>query len=225
MPAPALGEAIATLLETREEEHQVTTVMIKSTPEGARLHGLEFRVKSPASLARKIAQRAMTRRQSPAAAAASIADLVRYTAVTPDHDDLVATAVSMVDALEAQGFTVREAEHSYAPGNPYKGLHLQLVCPARPAADGQGEATAGMVVELQIHSEASQAIKDEIHLDYELERDAATDWSERAAARRRMVAASSVIAEPRGLAELEELGGAKLTVKVYPDPYEHEEDR
>ncbi len=225
MPAPALGEAIATLLETREEEHQVTTVMIKSTPEGARLHGLEFRVKSPASLARKIAQRAMTRRQSPAAAAASIADLVRYTAVTRDHDDLVATAVSMVDALEAQGFTVREAEHSYAPGNPYKGLHLQLVSPARPAADGQGEAAAGMVVELQIHSEASQAIKDEIHIDYELERDTATDWSERAAARRRMVAASSVIAEPRGLTELEELGGAKLTMKVYADPYGHEEDR
>lgn len=222
MPAPAVAEALGTLLDVREEEREVTTTMLRCTPEGVRLHGLEFRMKSPASLARKIMTKATTKRQSPADAAASITDLVRYTAVSSEHEDLVPTARTMVDALSAQGFRVHEAEHSYVQGNPYKGLHLLVTCPDR-AVEGQEQPRAGMVVELQVHSELSQRVKDSIHVDYELERDPDADWSQRAQARARMESAASELPVPPGLEELRTLGGVTVTIKQYPNIYKSEE--
>ncbi|MEN0072499.1 MAG: hypothetical protein AAGC63_16090 [Propionicimonas sp.] len=222
MPAPAVAEALGTLLDVRDEEREVTTTMLECKPDGVRMHGLEFRMKSPASLARKIAAKAKTKRLAPAEAAASITDLVRYTAVSAKHDDLVPTARTMVDALSAQGFTVHEAEHSYVPGNPYKGLHLLVTCPPRSGID-QESPRQGMVVELQIHSEQSQRVKDSIHGDYELERDLHADWSQRAAARARMEAAASVLPAPPGLDDLDTLGGVTVMIKQYPNIYESEE--
>ena len=53
--------------------------------------------------------------------------------------------------MTARGWTVIEAEQSYLPGNPYKGLHLLV-----RHEDGQ-------VAELQIQSVRSQQLKDRAH--------------------------------------------------------------
>lgn len=144
---------------------------------GGRLHGEQFRLKSPASLARKVSTKQENATKDPgketdaAAIAAGITDITRYTAVCTDHDQIVDTTVATVKDLQGRGWKIREAEQSYVAGNPYKGVHLVM----EHNEDGQ-------VVELQVHSETSQALKDRSHLLYERSRDTSLPMRERRAA-------------------------------------------
>jgi ppGpp synthetase/RelA/SpoT-type nucleotidyltranferase len=211
-PTAVAGEAVATILEACAEESGITTDHLQVLPEGARMHALEFRVKSPSSLTRKILSRLRRDRVvvgegTARDVAGRLTDVVRYTAVCVDHEDLPATARSMVAALGTRSYSVVEAEHSYVDGNPYKGLHLLVASPA------------GRVFELQIHSELSQSVKDTLHVDYELERDMDLDWEERAAARERMEKLSASVPTPAGLGELTALGEVPVRARTYPNPY------
>lgn len=161
-PAPraVVAEAVGTLHDVRAVEPAITGSVLEALPPGCRAHGLEFRLKSPSSLARKIADR--VRRtvqsgnpQSPHDVAARLTDVVRYTVVAPDSESLVPTARTVVRRLGRAGYKVVEAEHSYVEDSSYKGLHLLF------------EAPGGLRFELQVHSELSQKVKDEIHIGYE----------------------------------------------------------
>lgn len=211
-PPAVAGEAVATILEACAEESGITTDHLQVVPNGARMHALEFRVKSPSSLARKILSRLRRDRAAIGEGTARdiavrLTDVVRYTAVCVQHDELASTARSMVAALQSRSYRLVEAEHSYVDGNPYKGLHLLVAAPL------------GRVFELQIHSELSQTVKDELHVDYELERDMDLDWEERAAARGRMEKLSASVPTPAGLDELTHLGDVPVRARAYPNPY------
>ncbi|WP_258371415.1 hypothetical protein [Curtobacterium sp. MCLR17_044] len=200
------------LAETRAAEQHTTADVVDAIPAGARPHGLEFRMKSPASLARKIRSRATTTAAAQNAGGLQsvsdkLTDLLRYTAVTPRHDDLPGTANTTIAALRARGYTVVSAEHSYVAGNAYKGIHVLVQ---------HGDERP---VEIQFHSELSQAVKDQNHVDYEIERDRKTPYSERKAAHERMTGRSNEIPTPAGLGELPSIGGRPLTEKTYPNPY------
>lgn len=211
--APAIAtETIAVLAETHTAERHTTADVVDAIPAGARPHGLEFRMKSPASLARKIRSRATTTAAAQNAGGLQgvsdkLTDLLRYTAVTPQHDDLPATASSTIAALQARGYTVVSAEHSYVAGNVYKGIHVLVQ---------HGDERP---VEIQFHSELSQAVKDENHVDYELERNRSVPYADRAAAHERMTARSNEIPVPAGLSDLTTIGGSPLVEKIYPNPY------
>lgn len=175
---------------------------------GARLHGEEFRLKAPSSMARKVADRQARAEQqgrqiSAAEAAGSITDVCRYTAVTGDHDRIPEVARGVVEGLTARGWTVQEAEQSYVVGNSYKGVHLLMREPE------------GSVVEVQVHSGRSQAIKDASHVLYERSRAAETPMGERRALQEQSRGLWSALAAPRGLDEMGTLGGVSVRKKTY----------
>lgn len=175
---------------------------------GVRLHGAEFRLKAPSSMARKVEDRQTTAAQqgrqiSAAEAAESITDVCRYTALTEEHDRIPEVAREVVEGLASRGWSVQEAEQSYVEGNSYKGVHLLMREPE------------GSVVEVQVHSERSQAIKDQSHVPYERSRAAETPMGERRALQdecRRLWADAPV---PRGLEEMGALGGVSVRKKAY----------
>lgn len=211
---PAIAtETIAVLAETRVVEGRTTADVVAAIPAGARPHGLAFRMKSPASLARKLRQRATVSGAARDAGGLQttsdkLTDLLRYTAVTERHDDLAGTVRTTISGLQQRGYTVVSAEHSYVDGNAYKGVHVLVQ---------HGDERP---VEVQFHSELSQGVKDENHVDYELERDRrTTPYEERAAAHQRMTTRSRSISTPAGLDELTEIGGLPLLEKIYPNPY------
>lgn len=211
-PSAIAGEAVATVLEACAEESSITSDHLAVIPAGVRMHALEFRVKSPSSLARKIharlrRDRVVVGESTARDVSVRLTDVVRYTALCGDHEDIPRVAQSTVAALEARGYRVVEVEHSYVDDNPYKGLHLLVASPT------------GRVFELQIQSELSQKVKDELHVDYELERDMDASWEVRAAARARMERLSSSVATPAGLVEMTHLGGVEVRMKAYPNPY------
>ncbi len=200
-PDRVAAEAMGSLLDVRDEEERITTdVMTACTAEGRRPHGLEFRMKSPSSLARKINERVDRNDLPPGEVADRLTDLIRYTVACRDHGRLTETAQDVVESMQRSGYRVIEAESTYVDGNPYKGLHMLL--------QGPGESTR--TFELQVHSELSQRTKDEIHLDYEVFRDTKASRATREAAWHRMVEASSHVPNPAGLADLHELGGVKV---------------
>lgn len=175
---------------------------------GGVLHGAAFRLKSPGSLARKIvtkqeAAESRGMQSNPSAIAATITDVTRYTVVATEHDQLVPTATATVAALQARGWRVVEAEQSYLPGNPYKGLHLLV-----RHADGQ-------IAELQIQSVRSQQLKDRAHLLYEISRGPSRPLGERRAAARENRALYDELPVPAGLDRLHEIGGVTVSEKRY----------
>lgn len=175
---------------------------------GGTLHGAAFRLKSPRSLARKIvtkqeADESRGIQSNPSAIAATITDVTRYTVVSTEHDQLVPTATATVAALQARGWRVVEAEQSYLPGNPYKGLHLLV-----RHADGQ-------IAELQIQSVRSQQLKDRAHQLYEISRDPSRPLGERRAAARENRVLYDELPAPTGLDQLHEIGDITVSEKRY----------
>jgi hypothetical protein len=212
-PPAVAGEAVSRLRELREVEPAMTADVLAALPDGTEARGLASRVKSPGSLARKIANRSELKALPPHEVADGLTDVVRYTVASPDPGRLVADTQTTVAALTERGWSVVEVQHTYASGNPYKGLHLLVRHPN------------GWTCELQAHSEESLEVKGTIHGDYEVERDLARPISERAAAHRRMVARSAELAEPAGLAELETLGGCPVETRELPDRYTTKQQR
>lgn len=204
---PIAGAAVALLEQMRQEEPRMTADVLESLPPGARAHGLEYRVKSPQSLARKVWTKVRNSRgrESAHQVSGSLTDVVRYTGVARTPDEVVPTAQSTLEQMRSRGWTVVEAEHSYVEDNPYKGLHTLL-------RDGD----TGITVELQFHSEQSQDVKDANHADYELARDLTQPVEARDAADERMRQAWAHVDQPAGLESLHTLGECPVEPKHYP---------
>lgn len=189
--------AIELLREVRKEEPVITSdVMAAAGVTGAWCHGLEHRMKSPFSLARKLNsafddlfQHGRVDDDLGAVARSEGDDALRYTVCVESGDELVPTLGSMIRELRAKGWQFNQIKDSYLDGNTYKGLHLIARAPGPAQRD----------VEIQVHSRASIAVKDSIHGDYEIARDSSMSDRKRQQAAQRCADASEILAMPRGL--------------------------
>jgi hypothetical protein len=175
----------------------VTRELVDSALAATTPYQLANRVKSPQSLARKI--RKLEDHRSPDFA---VEDLLRYTVVTPEPDDLVNAADSTIERLQTKGWTMDSAHHSYLEGSRYKGLHAFLRC-------------YNQLVELQIHSRESIDVKERTTPLYVVERDNRQDKQIRDAARAACIALSETMRQPAGIDELDELGGVPVAQRIY----------
>ncbi|MEV8375569.1 hypothetical protein AB0P21_22725 [Kribbella sp. NPDC056861] len=193
----ATTRSLALLAEVAAVERAVTEELVAAVRPGIVAYQLESRVKSPQSLARKLSTvNAYRAKQT------TPEDLLRYTVVAPEPDDLVEAAGDTVEALRSGGWDAEAAHHSYVDGSRYKGLHAFL-------------RAHGMLVELQVHSRESIDIKTQTTLLYEIERDPRQDKETRAGARAQCVALSDGMRQPVGIERLSELGGVPMAVRSY----------
>jgi ppGpp synthetase/RelA/SpoT-type nucleotidyltranferase len=205
---------VEALLEALHHEADMTSQLLASVGSGpARLVGLEWRLKSPVSLARKIRDRAIEKRLTPAQAAKELADTIRYTVTTDKQTDLIPTLIKATNTLLARGWTVREAEESFVRDNPYKGIHLILSAPT------------GHQCEVQFHTQSAFERKQLGHIDYEIYRDVDKPFQVRLKAFNKSVELWSDVATPPGLRKLKVLGGVQIKSKKYSPPHGSEGDR
>lgn len=200
------GATVSSLRYLREVEPEMTIDMLWALPKEARPHGLEFRVKSPSSLARKIETRVELGDYDSTSyeIAERLTDLVRYTGVCASPDEVVPMARSTLRRLRRRGWEVVEAEHSYVDDNPYKGLHVLVRDPR-----------SGLTIEVQFHSEQSQEVKDRYHVQYEIARDLSRPAAVRNEADDEMRRAWSRVPHPAGIEELTGLCGVPVKPKRY----------
>jgi hypothetical protein len=161
------------------------------------MYQLDHRLKSPHSLARKLAGRTDQERQAPEAE-----DVLRYTYLT-EASRFVELAKGMTEELQAKGWHLTGARNSYVEQSRYKGLHLDWRTPG------------GQRVEVQVHTPDSVAVKESTTRLYETERDRKLPRPERDIARAECVRLSGSLVPPQGLPDLETLGGCKVDVRGY----------
>lgn len=213
---PGRAEVCAALLRCEQDkvaEPRITADVMACVAAGeGELTGLGFRMKSPTSMARKIAARAKGRIDdsgSPlhAQIAASLTDTIRYTDKVRLPDQLVGEARAVTQNLRQRGYRIVDVESFYAEGAAYKGLHTTV------------ETPEGLRIELQFHSQESLEVKEGpegIHVFYEHYRQSWC-WRDRrgvevsSACWDECVRRSRRVRTPPGLEELDELGGCKVT--------------
>jgi len=134
----------------RVAEPKITRDVIDlSERHGGEMSGLEYRIKTQASLAEKIETAARDGGTTVVAEARHMKDVIRYTMVGDDigYVDMVNGAV---DDLRAQGYQV-VVKNNWTIGGGYKGVNASVTSPT------------GQVFELQFHTPASLASKNRTH--------------------------------------------------------------
>ena len=160
---PATAHAVK-LYEAAVAAEPALTELVKRVAHktGAELAGLDFRLKSVDSLARKIDQEASAEYNGDIAQAAhGISDANRYTIIA-NKTAYVDTLLAAVDAFERDGWVLR-IKNFWEEGDPYDGVNIKAV---------RGD----IKVELQVHTPGSFDVKEnKLHALYEVYRTSKND--------------------------------------------------
>ena len=138
-------------------------------PFGASLVGLEQRLKRHSSLTRKIRARMTENRQT--AVEVDIVDALRYTVVIDDTPPAryVEVANAILASIESRGVEVVRVKNYWPRGDNYSGVNVVL------------RNRDGFQWEIQFHTSASVAVRDQWHRSYEVLRDASVETQRRQA--------------------------------------------
>lgn len=136
----------------------ITDLVVESvTKNGGEMEGLEFRLKTEESLARKIAADSAKENIPAEIAAKDINDVNRYTGIF-SKETLVDNALLVDKNIQASGFKLKSVKKSFGQPGTYQGLHFVY------------KHQDGRVFERQFHTPESIRIKDAIHKAYEISR-------------------------------------------------------
>lgn len=158
-PGASSPEANAAAKATRDKaalsEPAITQDMIDMAGDhGAEMSGLDYRLKSEKSLARKIDDEKGAFEGGADEAAADMSDVVRYTMIFDDKQYTAGVEGVLAD-LESKGYQTR-VKNYWDDGDPYQGINVAAIHPD------------GTKFELQFHTPTSQDFKDGVqHLAYE----------------------------------------------------------
>ena len=138
------------------EQTVITPAMhrLEAEDPSRRLIGLEFRLKGPDRLSEKVAEAVQERGHSVAEAFALVKDAIRYTFCYPE-DRYCDGVLADCERLEAAGFVRFDRKNSW-DGGEYKGINSRWRAP-----------NSGQLFEVQFHTQASFAAKQETHGAYE----------------------------------------------------------
>lgn len=189
----AVSAAIKLRAAANARSEEITDTMTGIADEfGGEMRGLENRVKSTDSLARKIDADAKAEHGGDTEkAAAAISDASRYTMVLNDSN-YTAGLASLRDKLAADGYEVR-TKNFWQEGDPYQGVNMKLT-------------KDGVTSELQLHTKKSLEIKEtQLHPVYENYR-IATDPAVRRSLYNDMVAIAASIPRPADYEALVAIG-------------------
>jgi hypothetical protein len=196
MAAAARSEAERLITTAARAEPAVTETLTDiAGTEGAKLVGLEHRLKTVDSLADKLTRQASTQAggttdQMLATEARSIRDTLRYT-IQSDDVRYRGTFEATRSELEGRGFRLQKVSNTWAePGSPeagpYRGINTQWTTPD------------GHPFELQFHTAESFKVKMETHAMYEEFRNPSTSAARRLELNRAMTEMSDRIPVPNG---------------------------
>lgn len=191
--------AAASIAAAARAEPQITAMLQDTAGKfGGRMEGLKNRLKTQDSLSRKVRDKSLLKGRPQADIAAGMNDVLRYTMLL-DPNQYAAGAQSVLAGFVARGYTIVDADNTWAPGNVYQGINAVLRAPD------------GTLFELQFHTPESFTAKSSTHADYELARDPSKTLAERQAAHDRMAVLQSGVTVPPNVAGVG-------TPQVYPRP-------
>jgi hypothetical protein len=151
--AEVTAQSLELIRRLTKHHRHATQQLLDSIQPGDKAHELDRRIKSPASLARKIWKYRSIKLPPP------IDDVLRFTVVAKGPEMLVESARETVSRLRAKGWEVESAHQSYVDGSRYKGIHAIM------------HTSGGAQAEVQFHSPESIRVKLQTTSLYHVERD------------------------------------------------------
>jgi hypothetical protein len=195
--AEATAQSLELIRRLTKHHRHATQQLLDSIQPGDKTHGLDHRIKSPASLARKIWKYRSIKLPPP------LDDVLRFTVVAGSPETLVKSARETVSRLGLNGWQVESAHQSYVDGSRYKGIHTIMRTSDRAQA------------EVQFHSPESIRVKMQTTSLYHLARDPRQSRATRDAAGAEAVRLSAAMAQPPGIEGLTHLGGVSVEARRY----------
>lgn len=187
VPSDALVAKLAQDVHARAVAHAdvITADIQEHLATGAELIGLENRVKTESSLARKIRQDSINKQITAEAAASDIFDSVRFTQVS-HADRMTADCNRTLNGLRGDGYQVVQVKNTWqnTVGNPYQGVNVKL------------RHQSGLQVEMQFHTPESFEVKTELHGLYDQQKVAVPGSAEWAKINDQMLASSGGLTVP-----------------------------
>ena len=187
----AVAEALAAELYARAAaDEPAVTADLRSMETGyAYLIGLEFRLKTKESIARKILLEAHTLEITPEEAAAAINDALRYTFCI-DEARYVETTDDILHQLDAKGYKIEKVKNTWGNTLLYKGINSKL------------RLADGLIMELQFHTpESYDAKESKTHAYYEILRSENSTDEEKQMAAEKQAEVFGQVPVPDGAAE------------------------
>jgi peptidoglycan hydrolase-like protein with peptidoglycan-binding domain len=190
-PETAQQAADRLLKKASEAEKSVTPDLKKlADANGAKMEGLDYRLKTKESLTRKIANDALENNTTLTEAAQNINDTLRYTMVL-DKKSLATGANGVMKSLEDAGYTKIQVKNTFKPGAVYKGVNTTF------------ESPQGQKFELQFHTPESFDMKQNVtHGLYEKARLPETSPAEKAALVKQMRSLSDSVPQPDNIDQI-----------------------
>jgi hypothetical protein len=195
--AEATAQSLELIRQLAKHHRHATQQLLDSIRPGDKAHELEHRIKSPASLARKIWKYRSIKLPPP------LDDVLRFTVVARGPETLITSAHETVSRLRAKAWQVESAHQSYVDGSRYKGIHAIM------------RTSGGAQAEVQFHSPESLRVKMQTTSLYHLGRDPRQSRAARAEAGAEAVRLSTAMAQPPGIEGLTHLGGVSVEARRY----------
>lgn len=151
--------------KVRAREKQITVFMIDLAEScGGILYGLPWSVKTGKSVMNKLdREKKINPDLRDIEIIHSFGDILRYTILVEDHDDLLAVARKVLASMKKKKMRVLTLSNKYIePEKLYKDIKLYV------------QDRQGFKFEVQLHSWASSSMYEKTHVIYEMERDVNT---------------------------------------------------
>ncbi len=180
--AAAIAEDIRAQATANEEE--VTALLQSLETDSRHLTGLEHRLKSLASIARKLISNAHDMEVSLEEAIPTVRDALRYTFII-DYEEYTSGVDALLKALVERGYGVARVNNTWG-GDGYKGINTNLTTPG------------GYLFEIQFHTQDSFDAKEvKTHALYEIVRseDSTEAEKQEAAEKQRQIFAAVPVPE------------------------------
>lgn len=182
-------------------EPQITKDVVTSVAENnGQMYGLDFRMKQPTSMARKIASDAKEDEVTYQEAASQIKDACRYTAVF-DTKDFTSGYNNTKQALESMGYKEVRCKNFFEMYEEGRSPQKAVQCVY--------ENKDGYKFEFQFHTYETQGAKEINHRMYEESRAAGTTPERKATLNALMTTASSHAATPEGALQIKAYSGRR----------------
>lgn len=169
-----------------EAEPQVTGDILVVVPSSWSSTGLEDRVKSPESIARKLIKETGEVADEIPIITSDFHDALRYTYMAPNAENFTEGVKGILTGLIRRGYVLHRIDNSFLPGNTYMGLH---------AISGNRVFT----FDIRFHTQQSYQVKKTTDALYHKVRDPDTDPEDVRANRDQMRTASAQVVIPDGL--------------------------
>lgn len=193
-PLNAHTAASSIYTQAKKRVNKISTDVINSAKQtSSKMYGLEHKLKTEASIERKIGKESKEKKCSIGEAAGSIKDAIRFTTISSERD-FVNNYERFKQAMEDKGYSEIRCKNYFMQFKEGKVKHKSV--------QSNFQTKDGYIFEVQFQTPSSQSVKDRKVPLYEEARDIRTSATRRSEIEKQMESMAQSIKDPVGIEKI-----------------------